>query len=83
MVMIVLPDYLRLLMTGVRASPWVNSIRYAVPIRVTSDVLSLITLFHLGLCARFVRGRLEAWSGCEEGKEGMDGGEDEGDVSLC
>lgn len=34
------------------AVPWVNSICYAVPITVTTDVLSLITLFHLYLYAR-------------------------------
>lgn len=51
------------------AVPWVNAIRYVVPILVTTDVLSLITLFHLYLYARLPTGpkckaRSVAW---EEG----------------
>lgn len=65
------------LMTRLKASSWVNSIRYAVPILVTTDVLSLITLFHLGLCARL--------PAASEGKTGSAAWEcgRPGDVSLC
>lgn len=61
------------LMTRLQASPWVNSIRYAVPILVTTDVLSLITLFHLGLCARLPAAR-EAKTGSAAWECGPPGG---------